>query len=229
MTATNRPTILVIDVGGSHVKLKLDSGSEIRRFDSGRMMSAADMAAQARETARDWSYDVISIGYPGVVVHGSIAVEPRNLGRGWLGFDFAKTFGCPVRLINDAAMQALGSYEGGHMLFLGLGTGLGTAMIFDGVVAPMEIAHLPFKQGKSFEAWVGEDGLKRSGLERWRTDVAETVALFTAALLPDYVVLGGGNARLLDRLPPKARLGDNANAFIGGARLWQRQRGDTPQ
>ncbi len=148
-----------------------------------------------------------------MVVHGEIAAEPRNLGPGWIDFDFARAFACPVKLINDAAMQALGSYEGGHMLFLGLGTGLGSAMVFDGVIAPMEIAHLPYRNGKSFEMCVGEAGLERSGLEQWRADVAQTVALFTAALLPDYVVLGGGNVRLLETLPPKSRLGDNANAL----------------
>ncbi len=229
MKITAQPRVMVIDVGGSHVKVKLDAGDEIRCFDSGRTLSAAGMAAGVKQITRDWSYDAITIGYPGVVVHGAIAAEPRNLGPGWIDFDFEKAFACPVKLINDAAMQALGSYEGGHMLFLGLGTGLGSAMVFDGVIAPMEIAHLPYKNGKSFEMCVGEEGLKRSGIDQWRADVAEAVALFTATLLPDYVVLGGGNVRLLETLPPKARLGDNANAFLGGCKLWEKEAGAAPR
>ena len=225
MKTTAEPGILVIDVGGSHVKLKLSGGDDIRRFDSGSALSAAAMVAQVRDFTRDWHYDAITIGYPGVVMHGEIAAEPRNLGPGWIDFDFARAFACPVKLINDAAMQALGSYAGGHMLFLGLGTGLGSAMVFDGVIAPMEIAHLPYRNGKSFEMCVGEAGLERSGLEQWRADVAQTVALFTAALLPDYVVLGGGNVRLLETLPPRSRLGDNANALLGGVKLWEKEAG----
>jgi polyphosphate glucokinase len=162
----------------------------------------------------------VAIGYPGPVVHGRPLAEPHNLGTGWVGFDFQKAFGCPVRIVNDAAMQALGSYEGGRMLFLGLGTGLGSAMIVDGLLQPMELAHLPYRKGRTYEDYVGRAGMKRAGKKKWRAEVAKVVEKLAAALEPDYVVIGGGNAKELKELPPKARLGDNDNAFLGGFRLW---------
>jgi polyphosphate glucokinase len=171
--------------------------------------------------AADWKYDRITIGYPGPVVDGRLILEPRNLGPGWVDFNFAAHFGKPVKLINDAAMQALGSYEGGRMLFLGLGTGLGSALIVKSVLAPLELAHLPYKKGRTFEDYVGLRGLKRLGKKKWQGAVEDVVARLQAALVADSVVLGGGNAKLLKRLPPGARLGDNRNAFLGGVRLWE--------
>jgi polyphosphate glucokinase len=184
-------------------------------------MTARQMVAAVKQLTRDWSYDVVSIGYPGPVMHGKPVVEPRNLGPGWVGFDFHKAFGKPVRVVNDAAMQALGSYEGGSMLFLGLGTGLGSAMVVDSLLEPMEIAHLQYKKGKTFEDYVGLRGLKRLGRKRWRKAVADMVARLASSLQVDYVVLGGGNAKLLARLPRRTRLGANANAFRGGFLLWK--------
>jgi len=169
----------------------------------------------------DWGYDAVSIGYPGVVVHGAIISEPHNLGPGWVGFNFKKSFGRPVHIVNDAAMQAIGSYEGGRMLFLGLGTGLGSALIVDGVVAPMELAHLPFKKSRSYEHYVGARGLKRMGMKKWRRTVDEVVDKLSAMFEVDYVVLGGGNARKLKKLPRNARLGSNEFAFTGGYRMWR--------
>jgi len=177
-----------------------------------------------RTATAGWKFEAVSIGYPGAVVHGHPVAEPHNLGRGWVGFDFRKAFGRPVKVINDAAMQALGSYRGGRMLFLGLGTGLGSALIVDGVLEPMELAHLPYKNGRTYEDYVGLAGLKRLGKKKWRRHVADVVAQLEKALQADYVVLGGGNAKLLNRLPTGTRLGDNANAFIGGFRLWQTPR-----
>jgi polyphosphate glucokinase len=212
--------VLVIDVGGTHVKARLAGQQEERKLDSGPAMTAAKMVRDVKALVKDWDYDAISIGYPGPVIHGRPVQEPHNLGGGWIGFDFAKAFGHPVKLINDAAMQALGSYEGGRMLFLGLGTGLGTAMIVDGLLEPMELAHLPYKNGKTYEDYVGIRGLERLGKKRWRHHVDDVVERLKNALGADYVVLGGGNSKLLKELPPDARLGDNQNAFIGGARLW---------
>jgi polyphosphate glucokinase len=202
------------------VKAMDDKSLTKREFVSGPHLSAKAMVKQVKRLTADWSYDVISIGYPGPVIHNRPLTEPHNLGRGWVGFDFAKAFGRPTLVVNDALMQALGSYEGGRMLFLGLGTGLGSAMIIDGILEPMELGHLPYRKGRTFEDYVGAAGLERLGKKKWRRKVADIVAHFTAALEPDYVVLGGGNARKLARLPPKARLGDNANAFKGGFRLW---------
>jgi polyphosphate glucokinase len=215
--------ILVIDVGGTHVKL-LASGHKTRlQFDSGLHLTAKKMAAMVKKTAAaaGWKYDAVSMGYPGPVLHCRPVMEPHNLGKGWVGFDFRRAFGRPVKIINDAAMQALGSYGGKRMLFLGLGTGLGTALIVDSAVEPMELAHLPFKKGRTYEDYVGLKGLQRLGKKKWRKEVAEVVKLLKAATQADYVVLGGGNARLLKRLPPDTRLGDNNNAFRGGFRLWQ--------
>lgn len=212
--------ILVIDVGGTHVKLLATGKKQPRKFESGAEMSAADMAAEAVKMTADWQHDAVSIGYPGPVVHGQPFAEPHNLGPGWVGFDYESAFGCPVKIVNDAAMQALGSYEGGRMLFLGLGTGLGSAMVVNGVVEPMELAHLPYRKG-TFEDYVGLRGLKRAGKKKWRRRVADVVARLSAALVPDYVVIGGGNANKLKSLPKGCRLGNNGNAFRGGFRLWE--------
>lgn len=202
------------------MKVMDSKGLTKREFVSGPHLSAKAMVKQVKRLTGDWSYDVVSIGYPGPVVHDRPLAEPHNLGRGWVGFNFAKAFGCPTQVVNDALMQALGSYEGGRMLFLGLGTGLGSAMIVDGILEPMELGHLPYHKGRTFEDYVGAAGLERFGKKKWRRKVAHIVEHFIAALEPDYVVLGGGNAQRLGRLPRKARLGDNAKAFKGGFRLW---------
>lgn len=213
--------VLAIDLGGTHVKVLASDQTEPRRFESGPSLTPSQMVEKVRDLAGDWSYSAISIGYPGLVVHDRIATEPRNLGRGWVGFDFGAAFGLPVKLINDAAMQALGGYEGGSMLFLGLGTGLGSAMIVDGQIEPMELGHLPYRKGRTYEDYVGAAGLKRLGQQKWRKHVWAMVDLLRGALEPDSVVVGGGNAARLTSLPPGVRLGDNANAFVGGFRLWQ--------
>lgn len=212
--------ILVIDVGGTHVKLLLSGQKEPTKFASGPHLTASAMVQQVKAATRGWGYDHVSIGYPGPIINGRPLREPHNLGGGWMGFNFSKSFGVPVRLINDASMQALGSYEGGRMLFLGLGTGLGSAMIVDGHLQPMELAHLLYKKGKTYEDYLGLRGLQRLGKKKWRKHVDKVVELLKAGLEPDYVVLGGGNAKLLKKLPPGARLGNNANAFRGGFRLW---------
>jgi polyphosphate glucokinase len=213
--------ILVIDIGGTHVKLRVDSRGTIGEFASGPKMTPARMLRQIRKLTRELRYDAVAIGYPGVVVRGRIVANPHNLGQGWVGFDFARAFGKPVRVINDAAMQAIGSYQGGRMLFLGLGTGLGAALVIDGVVEPTEIGHMPYKHGRTFEEYVGERGRKRLGNRKWRKAVGEVVTDLKAAFQADYVVLGGGNAVRLKTLPRDARLGDNRNAFLGGVRLWR--------
>ena len=200
-------------------------------------MTPEKMVQDVKSLTKEWKYDVISIGYPGPVVLGRPLHEPHNLGPGWVGFNFAKAFDRPVKMINDAAMQALGSYRGGRMLFLGLGTGLGSAMVVDGVVEPMELAHLPYKKGKTYEDYVGLRGLVRLGKKKWRRHVSDVVERLRTALEPDYVVLGGGNTKKLKELPPGAELGDNKNAFRGGLRLWQgnharipaREKKDAPQ
>lgn len=214
--------VLVIDVGGTNIKLLASGKKSPRKIPSGRDMTARRMVYAVRRATRDWEYDRVSIGYPGVVVNGRPIMEPRHLGSGWVGFDFKKAFGRPVKIVNDAAMQALGSYQGGRMLFLGLGTGLGSAMIVDGVLEPMELAHLPYKKGRSYEDYVGLRGLERLGKRKWRRQVRKVVERLQSAVQADYVVLGGGNARLLKRLPPATRLGDNFNAFKGGYRLWSK-------
>lgn len=213
--------VLAIDIGGSHVKTRLSGHREMRQFDSGPDMTPKQMVAQVHKMNGDLHFDAVSIGYPGVVVHGKIVAEPYNLGRGWVGFDFRKAFGRPTHVMNDAAMQALGSYEGGRMLFLGLGTGLGSTMIVDGVVAPMEIAHLPYKGGRTYEDYLGDRGRRRLGPKKWRKTVTEVVNSLRAALEADYVVIGGGNARKLKALPDSARLGSNDFAFLGGFRIWR--------
>jgi polyphosphate glucokinase len=211
--------VLAIDTGGTHVKI-LASGEKVHReFPSGPALTAKQMVSAVKKLAGDWEYDVVSIGYPGLVVHGRPVLEPHNLGPGWVGFDFAAAFKCPVKVVNDAAMQALGSYKRGKMLFLGLGTGLGSAMIVDDLVVPMELAHLPYKRA-TYEDYVGIRGLKKHGKKRWRRYVDDVVERLTAALEPTDVVLGGGNVKKLKKLPTGCRVSDNANAFIGGFRLW---------
>lgn len=213
--------VLVIDVGGTHVKILATGKKEHRAVESGPTMTAQRMAVDVKQLAVGWRHDAVPIGYPGPVVHNRPLHKPRNLGPGRVGFDFRGVFGCPVKVINDAAMQALGSYKGGHMLFLGLGTGLGSAMVVNGVVEPMELGHLPYKRGRTYEDYVGLRGLKRLGKKRWRDHVAVVVRLLKAALQPDDTVIGGGNTKKLGALPPGCRLGDNANAFIGGFQLWK--------
>jgi polyphosphate glucokinase len=213
--------VLVIDVGGTHVKV-LATGERVpRKVVSGPAMTPEKMVKAVKELTEDWKYDVISMGYPGPVVSGRPLHEPHNLGSGWVGFNFGKAFGRPVKMINDAAMQALGSYHGGRMLFLGLGTGLGSAMVVDGIVEPMEMAHLPYKKDKTYEDYAGLCGLKRLGKKKWRRYVSKIVEKLQAALEPDYIVLGGGNVKKLKELPRGAERGDNKNAFRGGFRLWE--------
>ncbi|HEY2683810.1 MAG TPA: hypothetical protein VGI93_09910 [Steroidobacteraceae bacterium] len=221
MAKKSQRTVLVIDVGGTHVKTKLSGRREMRQFESGPGLTPKRMVSEVLKLNGDLKYDVVSIGYPGVVVHGKIMVEPFNLGRGWVGFDFRKAFGRPTHVMNDAAMQALGSYEGGRMLFLGLGTGLGSALIVDEVIAPMELAHLPYKRNRSYEDYLGERGRERLGPKKWRRAVADVVDRLRNALEADYVVLGGGNARKLKKLPKDTRLGSNDFAFLGGFRVWR--------
>jgi hypothetical protein len=220
-TSPEKPKkILVVDVGGTHVKVRVTGQPAATKIPSGSDMTAAKMVRDVKRVAKDWTYDAVSIGYPGPVIHSRPVQEPHNLAAGWLGFDFGRAFGCPVKVINDAAMQALGSYKGGRMLFLGLGTGLGSAMIVDGFLEPMELAHLPYKNGKTYEDYVGLRGFERLGKKSWRRHVADVVKCLKAALGADYVVLGGGNAKLIKKLPAGARLGDNQNAFAGGVRMW---------
>jgi len=211
--------VLVVDVGGTSVKILASGQSKHRSWPSGPKFTAKQMVSMVKKLAAGWAYDVIAIGYPGPVLRGRPVAEPHNLGRGWVGFDFVAAFGRPVKVLNDAAMQALGSYAGGKMLFLGLGTGLGTAMIVEGIVEPMELGHLPYKK-HTYEHYVGEAGLERHGKKRWRRHVADVVERLVAALEPDDTVIGGGNVKKLKRLPPHCRAGDNANAFRGGFRMW---------
>jgi polyphosphate glucokinase len=211
--------VLVVDVGGSHVKVLATGEQESRRADSGPDLGGAQMVEAAKELANDWSWDRVSVGVPSPVHGGRVVAEPVNLGDGWVGFDYEAAFGKPTKVVNDAAMQALGSYEGGKMLFLGLGTGLGSALVANGFVQPMELGHLPYKKA-TFEDYIGSAGLEQRGKKRWRADVADIVARLSAAMEPDYVVLGGGNAKKLSELPPNARLGANEDAFAGGFRLW---------
>ena len=213
--------VLSIDIGGSHVKILSSAGGEEKKAESGELMTAANMVKAVKAMADGVKYDVISMGYPGPVVHDKPLREPVNLGDGWVGFDYQTAFGCPVRIINDALMQALGSYKGGRMLFLGLGTGLGAAMVVENVAQPMEIAHLPYRKGKTYEHYVSEAYREKKGHKKWQKRVFDVVEALTAALEPDYVVIGGGNVEKLDSLPPKCHRGDNALAFQGGFRLWK--------
>jgi predicted NBD/HSP70 family sugar kinase len=211
--------VLVVDIGGTNVKFLVTGQAEPRRFPSGPTLTPEAMVAGVKQLAGDWKYDAVSIGYPGRVLHGRIVAEPKNLAPEWIGFDFEGAFGSPVRVINDAAMQALGSYQGGLLLFLGLGTGLGSALVADGVVVPMEMAHLPYRKG-TYEDYVGLRGIKRLGKKKWRCHVAVVVSRLAAALNPDDIVLGGGNTKKLQVLPSGSRAGQNVNAFAGGFRLW---------
>ena len=215
--------VLVIDVGGTHVKVLATGQGAHREFDSGPALTPKRMISGVRKLVADWKYEAISIGYPGPVLRNRPVSEPWNLGKGWAGFNFEAAFRCPVKVVNDAAMQALGSYKGGKMLFLGLGTGLGSAMIVDGIVESIELGHLPYKKA-TFEDYVGIRGLKKYGKKKWRSLVADVVKRLVAALEPDDVVLGGGNVKKLKKLPLGCRAGDNTNAFLGGFRLWQKSK-----
>ncbi len=212
--------VLVVDIGGTNVKILATGQKAPRKFPSGPKLTPKAMVTGVTALAGPWKYDAVAIGYPGRVVHGRIQVEPHNLGRGWVGFDFASAFGCPVRIINDAAMQALGSYKKGLLLFLGLGTGLGAALVTDGVVVPMELAHLSYKKG-SYEDYLGVRALRRLGRKKWQSHVEEGTARMIEAINPDDIVLGGGNAKKLKKLPKGCRLGNNDYAFAGGFRLWE--------
>jgi polyphosphate glucokinase len=212
--------VLVVDVGGTHIKVLVSGETEPRKFASGPTLTAKQMVEGVKKVVVDWRYDAVSIGFPGPVLRNHPVAEPRNLGGGWVGFDFRSDFDSRVKLVNDAAMQALGSYRKGKMLFLGFGTGLGSALIVDGIVEPMELGHLPYKKG-TYESYVGNEALINDGKRKWRQHVADVVARLTAALEPDEVVLGGGNAKELEELPPKCRAGDNHDAFLGGFRLWE--------
>lgn len=220
--------VLVVDIGGTHVKILTTGQTEHREFPSGPGMTPGRMVAGVKKLAADWKYQAVSIGYPGVVVHNRPVAEPHNLGHGWVGFQYEKAFRRPVKLINDAAMQALGSYKGGKLLFLGLGTGLGSAMVVDGFVEPMELGHLPYKKA-TYEDYVGLRGLEKWGKKKWRSHVADVVERLVTALEPDDVVLGGGNVKKLKKLPPGCRQGDNANAFVGGFRLWEHANSHIPR
>ena len=218
--AESEPIVLTIDVGGSHVKILTTAGGKERRADSGPGLTPQQMIATVKTLAEGLAYDVISMGYPGPVRNNKPSLDPANLGKGWDGYDFAAAFGKPVKVVNDALMQAIGSYDGGRMLFLGLGTGLGAAMVLANVGQPMELAHLPYRKGRSFEDYIGERGLEKYGKKKWRKYVFDIVERLSAALQPDYIVIGGGNVDRLDELPAKSRRGDNTRAFEGGFRLW---------
>jgi polyphosphate glucokinase len=219
--------VLVVDVGGTHVKILATGQQNHREFASGPTLTAAQMVARVKALAATWEYDVVSLGYPGPVLDGRPIAEPHNLGRGWVGFDYCAAFGCAIKIVNDAAMQAMGGYQGGKMLFLGLGTGLGSTLIVNGIVEPMELGHLPYRKG-TYEAYVGNRGRKRDGKKVWRKHVADVVSRLIAALEPEDVVLGGGNVHKLKKLPPGCRAGDESNAFAGGFRLWERTGGQKP-
>lgn len=214
--------VLAIDVGGTHVKILATGNQQPRKFPSGQKLTPQKMIEGVLKFTEDWQYQVVSIGIPAPVIHNRVLHDPANLGKGWAGFDFESAFGKPVKIINDAAMQALGSYEGGRMLFLGLGTGLGSAMIVDSVMQPMELAHLPYKKGRTYEDYLGLRGLQRLGKKKWRKVIKDVIEQLKAALEPDYIVLGGGNVKKLKELPPDTRRGDNDNAFKGGFRLWEK-------
>ncbi len=211
--------VLVVDVGGTHVKILATGQKRHREFSSGPTLTPEHMVTEVKALVGSWKYDVVSMGYPGPVLHHRPIAEPHNLGRGWVGFDYRAAFGCPIRIVNDAAMQALGSYKGGKMLFLGLGTGLGSTLIVNGIVEPMELGHLPYRKA-TYEDYVGSRGLEKHGKKKWRKHVADVVARLIAALEPEDVVLGGGNVRKLRGLPPGCREGDEASAFVGGFHLW---------
>jgi polyphosphate glucokinase len=212
--------VMVIDVGGTHVKVTVTGRPSPVKIDSGPEMTASKMVRDVRAVTKGWTYDTIAIGFPGPVAHDRPLAEPHNLGAGWVAYDFNKAFAKPVKMLNDAAMQALGGYQGGRMLFLGLGTGLGAAMVLDGTTAPLELAHLPYRKKRTYEEYVGAQGLARRGKKRWRKSVYDVIDRLRAAMLCDYVVLGGGNAKLLKDLPEGVLMGSNEHAFTGGFRLW---------
>ena len=216
--------ILVIDVGGTNVKCLVSGEQTRRKFASGPSLTPSEMVSRVKELTKDWQYEVVSIGYPGPVLGNEPMVDPRNLGKGWMGFHFERAFAKPVKVVNDAAMQALGSYKKGKMLFLGLGTGLGSALVMNGVLEPLELGRLPYKKG-TYEDYVGVRALKKRGKKKWREDVSDVVERLRTALEPDDMVLGGGNVKKLKRLPPHCRAGDNNNAFAGGFRLWESDKG----
>src|ERR1700674_4097218 len=220
--AAKTPKVLVIDVGGTNIKMLATGQKEPRKIPSGPTMTAGKMVRVVKACVKDWKFDRVSLGYPGPIVNGHALREPHNLGSGWMKINFGKAFGCPVKVLNDAAMQALGSYKGGCMLFLGLGTGLGSAMIVDGKLEPMELAHLTYKNGKTYEDYLGLRGLERMGKKKWRLHVAKIAKKLKAALEADYVGLGGGNSKKLKKPPAGARLGSNVNAFLGGFRMWEK-------
>ena len=223
-SSKSAPNVLVIDIGGTNVKVLATGQKEARKTPSGKTMTPQLMVDAVKKMAGDWKYDRVAIGYPGPVEKGQIAKEPHNLAPGWIGFDFAAAFNCPVKVINDAAMQALGSYKTGSMLFLGLGTGLGSALVIEGILVPLELAHLPYGKG-TYEDYLGIRGVERMGKKKWRKHVDFCVERLTAAFQLSDVVLGGGNVKKLKELPKNCREGDNANAFIGGFRLWESDAG----
>jgi polyphosphate glucokinase len=212
--------ILVIDIGGTSIKIGMTGREGRLKIPSGASFTAENMVLAVIAATAGWNYDAISIGYPGPVVHGQPVQEPKNLGSGWVGFEYEQAFKKPLRMVNDAAMQALGGYQGGRMLFLGLGTGLGSALVVEGVLQPLELAHLPYRHNRTYEDYVGLRGYKRLGRKKWQRHVETTVELLKHSLQADYVILGGGQARLLKSLPPGTHLGTNANAIVGGLRLW---------
>ena len=218
--------VLVIDVGGTNLKVSQGGPEPPLKVPSGRDLTPERMARDVLAATAGWGYEAVSVGYPGPVAHGRPAEEPKNLGPGWVGFDFDAAFGRPVRVVNDAAMQALGSYEGGRMLFLGLGTGLGSALVYEGVLAPLELAHMPYRKGRTYEDYVGRRGYERMGRRKWQRHVEAVVAILKHGLQVEYVVLGGGEAKRLKGLPPDTRLGSNANAITGGLRLWNESQDD---
>jgi polyphosphate glucokinase len=220
--AGKKTRALVVDVGGTNLKMLATGQKEARKMPSGPTMTAGKMVRVVKACVKDWEFDRVSLGYPGPIINGHALREPHNLGGGWVGFDFGKAFGCPVRILNDAAMQALGSYKGGRMLFLGLGTGLGSAMIVNGLLEPMELAHLGYKNEKTYEDYLGLRGLERMGRKKWERHVGKVVKKLMVALGADYVVLGGGNSKKLKKVPAGARLGNNENAFVGGFRMWEK-------
>jgi polyphosphate glucokinase len=214
--------VLIIDIGGTNIKVASTDMRDSIKIPSGPTLTPARMADQVLAATEGWKYDVISIGYPGPVVHDHPLADPHNLGSGWIDYPYQKVFGKPIRFINDAAMQALGGYRGRRMLFLGTGTGLGSALVFDGVVVPLELAHLPYKKGRTYEEYIGVAGLERSGKKRWRKSVLDIIEILQAAFICDYVLLGGGNSKYMKELPPNVILGANSNAVEGGLRLWQK-------
>jgi hypothetical protein len=220
--------VLVIDVGGSHVKMMISRNGKRRKFDSGKDLGPRKMVAEAKKEVADWKFDAIAIGFPSPIYKGKISQDPKNLGKGWVGFDFRKAFGKPVRVMNDAAMQALGSYEGGRMLFLGLGTGLGSALLWNRTVLSLELGDLPYLDDLSVEDWLGDAGLAKFGEKRWQTETRRVISDLKKSFIADYVVLGGGNAKLIDDLPRGVALGHNRNAYTGGVRLWQNGAGGKP-